>query len=154
MQKVKALISPETVFLDVSVSSKKQLFEFVAEQVASHYQFSRDAVFTGLTTRERLGSTALGFGTAIPHARTKGVSEPVGVFVRLQTPIPFDAPDSQPVSLIFVLLVPESANQVHLEILSELASILSCPSSRQQLLSCKTAKEFCASLNGETRSGD
>ncbi|MFZ9492195.1 MAG: PTS sugar transporter subunit IIA, partial [Burkholderiaceae bacterium] len=75
--------------------------------------------------RERLGSTGLGAGVAIPHGRIKGLKQALGAFVRLAKPLPFDAPDGQPVSLVFFLLVPEHANQEHLELLSELAEMLS-----------------------------
>lgn len=94
---------------------------------------SRGQVMGSLLARERLGSTALGQGIAIPHGRVKGLHNAVGAFLRLREPIPFDAPDNQPVSLVFVLLVPERASDVHLQILSELAQMFSDRELRRQL---------------------
>jgi len=94
---------------------------------------SRGQVMGSLLARERLGSTALGQGIAIPHGRVKGLRDAVGAFLRVREPIPFDAPDNQPVSLVFVLLVPERASDVHLQILSELAQMFSDRELRRQL---------------------
>jgi PTS system nitrogen regulatory IIA component len=90
-------------------------------------------VFDSLFTRERLGSTGLGQGVAIPHGRIKGLKEAVGAFVRLAQPVPFDAPDGKPVSLVFLLLVPEQATEQHLRVLSELAQMLSDRELREKL---------------------
>ena len=79
-------------------------------------------MFDSLFAREKLGSTGLGQGIAIPHGRIKGLKDALGAFVRPRQPIPFDAPDGKPVSLVFVLLVPEQATEKHLQILSELAA--------------------------------
>src|SRR5690606_4595487 len=93
----------------------------------------RGQVFDALFARERLGSTGLGHGIAIPHGRIKGLREAAGAFVRTRTPIPFEAPDGDPVQLIFVLLVPEKATDMHLQILSELAQLFSDKEIRNQL---------------------
>src|SRR5574337_734686 len=85
----------------------------------------RSTVFDSLFARERLGSTGLGQGIAIPHGRIKGLKEATGAFLRLATPVQFDAPDGKPVSMLFVLLVPEQANEQHLQLLSELAQMFS-----------------------------
>jgi len=94
-------------------------------------------VFDSLFARERLGSTGLGQGVAIPHGRIKGMKEAVGAFFRLAQAVPFDAPDGLPVSLAFILLVPQQATEQHLQILSELAQMLS-------------DREFRALLAGDT----
>ena len=86
-----------------------------------------------LFARERLGSTGLGHGVAIPHGRIKGLKNPLAAVVRLTHPIPFDAPDDEPVSLLIFLLVPEAATQRHLEILSEIAELLSDRELRERL---------------------
>jgi PTS system nitrogen regulatory IIA component len=93
----------------------------------------RSSVTDNLFARERLGSTALGEGVAIPHGRIKGLKQPLAAFVRLDQPIPFESPDGQPVSLLIFLLVPEQATQQHLEILSEIAQLLSDREARERL---------------------
>ncbi len=109
------------VLLDIESSSKKRVFEQVGTLFESHLGLSRAVVFDSLFAREKLGSTGLGQGVAIPHGRIKGLKQAAGAFVRLKTPVPFDAPDGRPVNLLFFLLVPEQATEHHLEILSELA---------------------------------
>ena len=109
------------VLLDLESSSKKRVFEQVGALFETHLGLSRAVVFDSLFAREKLGSTGLGQGVAIPHGRIKGLKQAAGAFVRLKTPVPFDAPDGRPVTLLFFLLVPEQATEHHLEILSELA---------------------------------
>ena len=133
MNLIAKLLPPSNIVLDVEVSSKKRMFEQVGLLFENHQGVARGLVFDSLFARERLGSTGLGQGVAIPHGRIKGLREPVGGFLRLKTPVPFDAPDGRPVNLIFVLLVPEQATEQHLEILSELAQMLSDREFRQSL---------------------
>lgn len=109
------------ILLDLESTSKKRVFEQVGALFESHLGLSRAVVFDSLFAREKLGSTGLGQGVAIPHGRIKGLKQPAGAFVRLKTPVPFDAPDGRAVNLLFFLLVPEQATEQHLEILSELA---------------------------------
>ena len=109
------------VLLDLESSSKKRVFEQVGMVFESNLGLSRAVVFDSLFAREKLGSTGLGQGVAIPHGRIKGLKQAAGAFVRLKTPVPFDAPDGRAVNLLFFLLVPEQATEHHLEILSELA---------------------------------
>ena len=92
-----------------------------------------DAVAGSLHAREKLGSTGLGQGIAIPHGRIKGLREARGAFARLKSPIAFDAPDGRPVSSVFVLLVPEHATEQHLQLLSELAQMFSDKRFREAL---------------------
>src|SRR6266550_1174368 len=94
---------------------------------------ARSLVFDSLFARERLGSTGLGQGVAIPHGRIKGLKEAVAAFVRLAQPVPFDAPDGKPVSLVFLLLVPEQATEQHLRVLSELAQMFSDKALREAM---------------------
>ncbi|MBS1190669.1 MAG: IIA-like nitrogen-regulatory protein PtsN [Rhodocyclaceae bacterium] len=113
---------PEThVVLDLEASSKKRVFEQAGILFENHAGIARSVVFDSLFAREKLGSTGLGQGIAIPHGRIKGLKQATGAFLRLATPVPFDSPDGRPVSLLFVLLVPEQATEEHLQILSELA---------------------------------
>lgn len=128
------------VVLDLNVSSKKRLFEEAGQLLSEEAGLSQEDVFNCLFAREKLGSTALGKGVAIPHGRTGVVKDTVGAFFRLQTPIAFDAPDEQPVSLVFILLVPENASTKHLNVLSELAGKFSQKSVRNALLSATSAE--------------
>lgn len=128
------------VVLDLNVSSKKRLFEEAGQLLSEEAGLSQEDVFNCLFAREKLGSTALGKGVAIPHGRTGAVKDTVGSFFRLQTPIAFDAPDEQPVSLVFILLVPENASSKHLNVLSELAGKFSQKSVRNALLSATSAE--------------
>ena len=123
MSLVAKLLSPSHIVLDLQVSSKKRLFEQAGLLFENHDGIARSLVFDSLFARERLGSTGLGQGVAIPHGRIKGLKEALGSFFRLVQPVPFDAPDDNPVSLAFVLLVPEKATEKHLQILSELAQM-------------------------------
>jgi len=125
MNLVAKLLPPANIVLDLEVSSKKRMFEQVGLLFENNQGVARSLVFESLFARERLGSTGLGQSVAIPHGRIKGLRDPVGAFVRLRTPIPFDAPDGKPVTLVFVLLVPEQATEQHLQILSELAQMFS-----------------------------
>lgn len=132
MNHVVGLLRPATIAVDVDVSSKKRLFETIGDLFATQ-GLSASLVFESLLAREKLGSTGLGQGIAIPHGRIKGLKEAAGAFVRLRTPIAFDAPDNQPVSMVFVLLVPEQATDLHLHILGELAQLFSDPVMRTTL---------------------
>lgn len=127
------LLPPGHVLLNAELTSKKRLFEQVGLLVEGSRGIARSIVFDSLFAREKIGSTGLGQGIAIPHGRIKGLKDAVGVFVRLSQPLPFDAPDGQPVNLVFALLVPEQATERHLEILSELAERFSDPDFRDSL---------------------
>ena len=125
MNLISSLLTPSHVALDVEVTTKKALFEHVGNMLAGDQGLSRGQILDSLLARERLGSTGLGQGIAIPHGRVKGLREALGAFVRLRPPIAFEAPDGRPVNLVFVLLVPERATDTHLQILSELAQMFS-----------------------------
>jgi PTS system nitrogen regulatory IIA component len=133
MNLISKLLPPANVVLDLAASSKKRVFEQAGLLFENHQGIARSKVFDNLFARERLGSTGLGQMVAIPHGRIKGLREPVAAFIRLLEPIPFDAPDARPVSILIFLLVPEQATQAHLEILSELAQMLSDPAFRDGL---------------------
>ena len=134
MSLVAALLSPSHVVADLQASSKKRLFEQAGLLFENQDGIARSLVFDSLFARERLGSTGLGQGVAIPHGRIKGLKEALGALVRLAQPVPFDAPDDAPVSLAFVLLVPEQATDRHLQILSELAQMFSDKALREAML--------------------
>ena len=135
MNLVSRLLPREHVVLGLDVGSKKRLFEQVGLLFENSRQIPRSRVFDSLFDREKLGSTGLGYGVAIPHGRIKVLKEPVCAFVRTSAPIPFEAPDGAPVNLVFAMLVPEHATEAHLEILSELAQMFSDADLRAALAS-------------------
>jgi PTS system nitrogen regulatory IIA component len=139
MSLVAKLLPPANVLLDLEVSSKKRLFEQVGLLFENNHGIARSLVFDSLFARERLGSTGLGQGVAIPHGRIKGLKDALGAFVRLGQPVPFDAPDGKPVNLLFVLLVPEQATEKHLQILSELAQMFSDRALREAMTAAPDA---------------
>jgi PTS system nitrogen regulatory IIA component len=144
MNHIAPLLSPDTTLLDATFSSKKKLFEHAAELFARTHGLKSAEVFTSLFERERLGSTALGYGIAIPHGRIKGLAEASGALYRLKTPLEFDAPDNHPVSLCFILLVPKDANETHLQILGELAQLFGDEAMRARLLQAADVPELLA----------
>ena len=123
----------------VEATSKKRAFEETGLLFENLHGLNRALVTDSLFARERLGSTGLGHGVAIPHGRIKGLKTPMAAVFQLQAPIGFDAPDEQPVNLLVFLLVPEAATQKHLEILSEIAELLSDSGLREKLKSCTDA---------------
>jgi PTS system nitrogen regulatory IIA component len=133
MSLIAKLLSAEDVLVDLEMSSKKRLFEQIGLQFENRHGVARSVVFDSLFARERLGSTGLGQGVAIPHGRIKGLKEAHGAFVRLSQGVAFDAPDGQPVTLVFALLVPEKATEKHLQILSELAQMFSDKAQREAM---------------------
>jgi PTS system nitrogen regulatory IIA component len=144
MNLIAPLITADTALLDVSFTSKKKLFEHAADLFARIHGLKSTDIFASLFERERLGSTALGCGVAIPHGRIKGLKHACGAFYRLQTPLEFDAPDNQPVSICFVLLVPQDANEQHLQILGELAQLFGDDAMRTKLLAIATPDDLIA----------
>ena len=133
MTLVARLLPASHVVVDLPASSKKRLFEQAGLLFENHHGIARSQVFESLFARERLGSTGLGQGVAIPHGRIKGLKEALGALVRLAQPVAFDAPDDAPVSLAFILLVPEQATDKHLQILSELAQMFSDKALREAM---------------------
>ncbi|MBH9578360.1 MULTISPECIES: PTS sugar transporter subunit IIA [Inhella] len=133
MNRLAAILPAQNVQVDVEATSKKRLFEQAGLMFENHQGVARAVVTDNLFARERLGSTGLGHGVAIPHGRIKGLKNPLAAVLRVQQAIGFDAPDDEPVSLLIVLLVPEAATQRHLEILSEIAEMLSEKDLRERL---------------------
>jgi PTS system nitrogen regulatory IIA component len=139
MNQIAELLPAANILLDLDAPSKTRLFESVAALFETHDRLARKLVIDSLGAREKLGSTGLGQGIAIPHGRIKGLTEARGAFVRLKTPIAFDAPDGKPVAQVFVLLVPEHATEKHLQILSELAQMFSEKVFRERLANAADA---------------
>jgi PTS system nitrogen regulatory IIA component len=134
MNPVSKTLSLSRVLLDLDITSKKRLFEQIGLTFENENRIARAVVFDALFAREKLGSTGLGVGVAIPHGRIKQLRDTVAVFVRAKEGIPFDAPDGEPVRLIFAMLVPEHATEQHLNMLSELAQMFSDEDLRNELL--------------------
>ena len=144
MNQIAELLPSTNIAFDLDVATKPRLFEAVGRLFAAGSGLDVDAVASSLAAREKLGSTGLGQGIAIPHGRIKGLKEAIGAFIRLRQPIPFDAPDGKPVSQVFVLLVPEQATDLHLQILSELAQMFSERTFREKLATAATTAELAA----------
>jgi len=153
MNRISGLLSVKNILLDVEATSKKRVFEQAGLLFEENHGIARAKVFDSLFARERLGSTGLGEGIAIPHGRIKGLEEAVAAVFRLSEPVSFDAPDGKPVTILIFLLVPEHATQQHLEILSEVAEMLSDSSLRSSLLDSQTPDALYQSLVGWVPSG-
>ncbi len=142
MNLISQLLPLSNVIVDLDVASKKRVFEQAGLLFENTNQIARSQVFDSLFAREKLGSTGLGQGVAIPHGRIKGLREAVAALVIMKEAIPFDAPDGQPVKIACILLVPEKATDKHLQILSELAQMFSDKQFRETLLHSKDAAEI------------
>ena len=133
MNRLTAILPATNVLVGIEATSKKRVFEHAGVLFENHHAIARATITDNLFARERLGSTGLGHGVAIPHGRIKGLKNPLAAVMRVAQPIPFDAPDDEPVSLLIFLLVPEAATQRHLERLSEIAEMLSDRDLRERL---------------------
>ncbi len=134
------MLTPGRTLCRAPASSKKRLFENVANLISeNHPELAASDVFGSLLAREKLGSTALGDGIAIPHCRISQCAVALGTLITLEEALDFDAPDGKPVDILFILLVPEEAQQEHLTVLAGLAELLS-------------NQDFCQGLRGATDS--
>lgn len=133
MTNLAKILPIDNVVLDLEVSSKKRTFEQAGLIFENNCSIARSLVSENLFARERLGSTGLGHGVAVPHGRIKGLKSPLAAFVRLKEAIPFESPDGQPVKLLVFLLIPDHVTQHHLEILSEVAEMFSDETLREKL---------------------
>ena len=147
MNRLAAILPVSNILLDAEITSKKRAFEELGLLFENQYGMARVAVTDSLFARERLGSTGLGHGVAIPHGRIKGLKQPQAALLRLRSPIGFDAPDGEAVSLIISLLIPQSNAQQHLEILSDIAQILGDAQRREAIKTAADAASLHALLN-------
>jgi PTS system nitrogen regulatory IIA component len=145
------LLDRGAVSARVSASSKRQVLAVVAEVAARNFGFESSEVLTKLLQRERLGSTGVGYGVAVPHARLRGLDRMRGVFVRLETPVEFAAVDDQPVDLVFALLAPAYARSEHLRALARVSRVLRQADLREQLRQARSADAIYALLAREAR---
>ncbi len=136
------LISPDRISLSISASSKKRLLEKISKLLGEVIPDLDDReAFQSLIDRERLGSTGVGSGVALPHGRLEGLDRAIGACVILSEEMDFDAIDGKPVKIVFVLLVPEEATEEHLQLLARLARIFGEEKNREQLLNANQVDE-------------
>ena len=140
------LLTPDSVLAGLKVNGKKQLLQEIAELAARQTGISERVVFDTLLQRERLGSTGIGQGIAIPHGAITGLPELTGLFARLTKPIDFEAMDGEPVDLVFVLLAPEGAGADHLQALARVARFFRNPGAVQTLRQTDEAAALYAVL--------
>lgn len=138
--KIVDILKPEFVFLDVDASSKKQAIEEIAQAAALHVQCEHQVIFDALIERERLGTTGIGKGIAIPHARLAGLNELFCAFMRTK-PVDFEAIDGKPVDLLFFLLVPEESGADHLKALARISKLLRNEDVCAELRAAKTKED-------------
>jgi PTS system nitrogen regulatory IIA component len=127
---------PKDICLDLEIADKSQLFDAVGRHMEREHAVPGDWVVQSLSRRERIGSTGVGQGVAIPHARVNGMDRIQALYVRPKSPMPFDAPDGRPVSDVLVLLVPAPASDQHLKLLAEAAQMFSDRRFREHLHTC------------------
>lgn len=139
---IASLLSTDRVKCTSEASSKKKLLEIMAEMLATaDTQLVASDVLESLQHRERLGSTGIGHGVAIPHGRLAGIDQAYGALITLNQGIDYDAPDHQPVDLLFALVVPEQSTDVHLQILATLAQSFSDGETSEKLRQCKNSTD-------------
>lgn len=142
------LLSPELIRCDVHAGSKKRLLELISEELArASDEFSQREIYESLIARERLGSTGLGHGVAIPHGRVRGARNVAVSFFRLAKPLPFDAVDGKPVDLLFALAVPEDCGEDHLKLLAQIAELFSDTDLLEKLRSAGSPGELLQLLS-------
>ncbi|HAQ35834.1 MAG: transcriptional regulator [Maricaulis sp.] len=146
------LLPPDGVVTNLSASSRKQVIQSLAELAVRFCDaYTRDIV-DAVLERERLGSTGVGDGVAIPHARVEGVDRVFGVFARLKTPVDFDAIDGRPTDLIVMLLAPEDSSAEHLKALARISRLFRREDMRERLRGAADSDALNAILGGEVAS--
>lgn len=140
------LVAPEAILPALKVNSKKQAIQELAAKAAKLTGQNERSIFDTLTQREKLGSTGVGNGIAIPHGKLGKLDKLFGLFARLERPVDFDALDGQPVDLIFLLLAPEAAGADHLKALARVARLLRDPDVARKLRESRDAEALFAVL--------
>lgn len=149
---LEAILPPERVLYDVPGGSKKRVLEFFSTFIAQNIpSLDSQEVFSRLISRERLGSTGIGNGVAIPHARSPHCTSPTASFLKLAEAIDFDAIDGDPVDLVFILLVPEEADDTHLALLGQVATIMNDADTRAQLRKTGSQRELLDLISEKIR---
>jgi nitrogen PTS system EIIA component len=140
------ILTPEAVLPQLKTSSKKQLLRELADHAGAVFGMESRSVFEALLQRERLGSTGIGKGIAIPHGKFGNLPHLCGLFARLEKPIDFEALDHEPVDLVFLLMAPENAGADHLKALAKIARVLRDPATVQALRQSRDANALYALL--------
>ena len=146
------LITPDSIIPNLHATSKKQSLQELAKHAASMTALNERLIFDVLLERERLGTTGVGNGIAIPHGKLSGIEQLYGMFARLETPIDFDSIDEQPVDLIFMLLAPENAGADHLKALARVSRLLRDQAMCEKLRGADQADALYALLTETTTS--
>ncbi len=146
------LLQQDAIIPALKANSKKQLLQELAAKAAKITGISEREIFDVILQRERLGSTGVGNGIAIPHGKLSSINNIVGIFARLETPVDFEALDDQPVDLVFLLLAPEGAGADHLKALSRIARVLRDADLVAKLRATDSASAIYAFLNQEQAS--
>lgn len=155
MDSPKQGLCPQDIALGLDVHGKTDALRAVAVLIQHSCRIEAEPIFRALHRREQAGSTGVGNGFAIPHARIPGIDEPVTMFARTTTPIPYGAPDGKPVSEFFVILVPaEGANETHLQLLRAVAELFSLPGFRATLAAAASAPAVAHAFASWTRGCD
>ena len=152
MMDIAELLAPQSVLASLKPGGKKQLLQELSKRAAQLTGVDEKTIFDTLMERERLGSTGIGAGTAVPHGRLPGIDSIVGVFARLEKPIPFDSVDDQPVDLVFLLLTPVTAGAEHLKALARVSRIFRDRAVCQKLRGTTAADALYALLTDRTAS--
>jgi nitrogen PTS system EIIA component len=143
------LLAPEAVLASLKANTKKQLLQDLAARAHARTGLPEKQIFETLIERERLGTTGVGSGIAIPHGRMPGATTITGVFAKLEAPIAYDAVDGQPVDLVFMLLAPENAGADHLKALARVSRLLRDKAVCEKLRAAKSAEALYAILIGD-----
>lgn len=150
--KISDLLRPEAVIVSLKAQGKKQLLQEIAQRASQVTRLNDRKIFETLMERERLGTTGVGQGIAIPHGRLADLGDIVGVFARLESAIDYDAVDNQPVDLVFMLLAPEGAGADHLKALARVSRLLRNQQATEKLRAAKSAEAVYAILTDTTGS--
>ena len=147
--KISDVLTPEMSLCDLKWSSKKKVFENLAQFISQNLEGDTDraeALLQSMVARERLGSTGIGIGVAVPHCRVTGITRVYGCIIKLNFSIDYDALDQQPVDLIFALVVPDEHNDDHQKTLSFVTRVLQSSSSRKQLRAWRNNQQLFNTL--------
>lgn len=139
MKAIAALLTADNILINLDVANKDQLFLAVIDCLKDRPGLSELQLIDHLKAREKLGSTALGAGVAVPHARVTGLSQALAVYVRPRAPIPFEAPDGKPVVHVVVIFVPEHATHAHLRLLAGVSELFQDSRFKEKLSACNDA---------------
>jgi len=142
------LVAPDGVIPQLRVSSKKQVLQELARRAAPAVGIAERSIYDALSDRERVGSTGIGGGVAVPHCRLPGLARLHGMFARLERPVPFDAIDGQPIDLLFLLLAPAEAGAEHLKALARAARLLRDKAMCEKLRGANSPDALYALLSG------